>query len=68
MPADPRLDENGVRKDWPTRQVIFHREGFWYPINVYEDDDWNALGEHAALNPGTLKITDPDGNILWRPQ
>ena len=57
------------RTDAPDRLVIFHREGTFYPILVYRDNDWNVLAEHAALNPGTLKITDAaTGEILWRPQ
>lgn len=57
------------RTDMPDRPVIFHRADVFYPILVYADDDWNKLGEHAALNPGTLKITDAiTGEVLWRPQ
>ena len=44
--------------------IFFRKEGF-YPIEVREDED---LSKHAELNPGTLRIEDIDGNILWRPQ
>lgn len=54
-----------VREEEPTRPVIFFREGFFYPLMVYEDED---LSVHAELNPGTLRIEDLDGNVLWRPQ
>jgi hypothetical protein len=57
------------RTDLPTRLVIFHRKGSFYPISVYWDDTREQLQEHAALNPGTLKITDAaTGDILWQPQ
>lgn len=57
------------RTDWPTRTVIFHRERMFYPVLVYQDDGWDQLAEHAALNPGTLKITDAKtGEVLWRQQ
>jgi len=41
---------------------IFVREGFFYMIALPEDDD---LNRHAELNPGTLRIEDIDGNVLW---
>lgn len=45
------------------RIVIFHRAEMFYPITAFERDDWN---EHAALNPGTLKITDAvTREVLW---
>lgn len=54
------------RTDMPTRPVIFHRKEMFYPIMVYADDTRELLGEHAALNPGTLKITDAvTGETLW---
>lgn len=53
------------RTDMPTKPVIFIRAEGFYPIMVYEDDD---MAHHAELNPGTLRIEDVDGNILWRPQ
>lgn len=48
--------------DTLTRTVIFFREGMFYPIMVREKED---LAEHARLNPGTLRIEDVDGNVLW---
>lgn len=43
--------------------LFFRKEGF-YPIEVPKSDD---LARHAALNPGTLKITDMLGEkILWK--
>lgn len=64
LPAEGRA---GVkqRTDQPTKPVIFIRAEGFYPIFVYEDED---LSRHAELNPGTLRIEDLHGNILWRPQ
>lgn len=45
--------------------VIFFREEGWYPMELPEASDW---AEHAALNPGTLRIETLDGDVLWRPQ
>lgn len=54
------------RTDHPTRPVLFHRKDMFYLIHVYHDDTRELLGEHAALNPGTLKITDAiTGETLW---
>lgn len=48
----------------PTRLVIFFRKDCWYPLELPVSDD---LAEHAEWNPGTLRIEDIDGNVLWRP-
>lgn len=45
------------------RTVIFFRKEGFYPIETPVDDD---LAHHAGLNPGTLKIEDTKGNILWQ--
>lgn len=43
--------------------IIFHREEGWYPTEYLLDhEDWQA---EADRNPGTLKITTLDGEILW---
>lgn len=48
-----------------TRLVIFFREGMFYPLELPVTDD---LAKHAECNPGTLRIEDIRGNVLWRPQ
>lgn len=56
------------RTDMPTRPTVFHREDMFYVVDTYEDDDFAKLAEHAALNPGTLKITHAvTGEVLWSP-
>jgi hypothetical protein len=55
------------RTDDPTRPVVFRRSDMFYVVNVYEDDDFTKIAEHAALNPGTLAIEDAaTGEVLWR--
>jgi hypothetical protein len=56
------------RTDPPTRPTVFFREGGFYVVNTYEDEGFEQLAEHAALNPGTIRIEDMHGNVLWRPQ
>lgn len=56
------------RTDMPTRPTVFFREDTFYVINTYEDEGFEQLAEHAALNPGTIRIEDIHGNVLWRPQ
>lgn len=57
------------RTDLPSRPVLFHRSDAFYMINIYPDDTPEQIGDHAGLNPGTLKVTDAlTGEILWRLQ
>lgn len=49
----------------PTRMVLFHREGMFYPLELPISDD---LAAHAHANPGTLKITNISGDVLWSPK
>ncbi len=41
---------------------MFVRDGFFYVINLPACDD---LSSHAELNPGTVRIEDVNGNVLW---
>lgn len=56
------------RTDQPTRPTVFIRKDTFYVINTYEDEGFAELAAHAVLNPGTIRIEDMDGNVLWRPQ
>lgn len=55
------------RTDMPTRPTVFVRDTHFYVINTYEDDGFAELAEHARLNPGTTRIEDTKGNVLWSP-
>lgn len=56
------------RTDLPTRPTTFIRKDTFYVIDTYEDEGWDELSEHARLNPGTLRIEDMHGNVLWSQQ
>ncbi|HET9512201.1 MAG TPA: hypothetical protein VFO80_13720 [Sphingomonas sp.] len=46
--------------EWEPR--VFVRDGSFYVISLAADDDLNL---HAELNPGTLRIEDAAGTVLW---
>ena len=48
----------------PVVTVIFFRAEGWYPMEVPIDAD---LAAHARCNPGTIRIEDLGGRILWPP-
>ena len=50
------------RHEWVPR--VFRRADSFYIIDLPEDDD---VAEHAALNPGTVRVEDVLGNQLWPP-
>lgn len=43
---------------------LFFREGHFYPVDIPRDQ----VLANVELNPGTLKVEDIQGNIVWRPQ
>jgi hypothetical protein len=43
--------------------IFFRKEG-WYPIEIPPEQ----LIANVEHNPGTLRVEDLDGNIVWRPQ
>lgn len=49
------------------RTVLFFREGFFYPIQLMGTKSVAIeCADHAALNPGTLRIEDAlTGEIYW---
>lgn len=48
------------QSEWVPR--IFVREDIFYVIQLPADDDLNA---HAGANPGTVRIEDEWGQVLW---
>jgi hypothetical protein len=48
------------QSEWVPRTFV--RDGLSYTINLPADDDLNL---HAELNPGTVRIEDAHGNVLW---
>lgn len=42
---------------------LFVREGgFFYPIELNDDNDAKA---NAECNPGTMRVEDMEGRIVW---
>jgi hypothetical protein len=49
--------------------MIFVRATHFYPIQgVLGVDLKKQAADHAELNPGTVRVEDLEGNVLWRPQ
>lgn len=51
--------------------AIFFREDGFYPVEFMDPAKCGKsmpeqAGEHAELNPGTLRIEDVEGNVLWQ--
>lgn len=40
---------------------IFFREDGWYPIEI----DPDTLQQNIELNPGTIRVEDINGNVVW---
>lgn len=46
--------------------VIFFREDIFYPITLSGVVPVaKECADHAAINPGTLRIEDMSGNVIW---
>jgi hypothetical protein len=43
---------------------LFFREGFFYPVEIPPEQ----LLANIELNPGTLKVEDLSGKIVWQLQ
>lgn len=41
---------------------VFFREGMFYPIELADDDDARV---NAECNPGTLRVEDAFGRVVW---
>ncbi|KQM37960.1 hypothetical protein [Sphingomonas sp. Leaf10] len=47
--------------------AIFFREGMFYPVKFMgSKSPADEAADHAALNPGTMRIEDTSGNVLWK--
>ena len=48
---------------------LFHRlvEGnpYFYPVTLPANTTHQNILDHVACNPGTLKVTTPDGTVIW---
>lgn len=55
------------------RIAIFFREGIFYPLELLDPRKCGKTleqqaADNAACNPGTLRVEDINGKVLWRPQ
>ena len=45
------------------QSVLFIRDDGWaYTVKGREDEPWP---DHARLNPGTIRIEDMSGKVIW---
>ena len=44
------------------KTYIFFRDETFYPIELYDDDDAIV---NALCNPGTTKVEDTKGKVIW---
>lgn len=44
---------------------IFFRDKMFYPLTLKDDED---ARRNAEFNPGTTRVEDIDGNVIWRQQ
>ena len=54
-------NENAKIGSWPI--YIFIRKDMFYQIHLRDDADAIA---NAEINPGTLRVEDIDGRVVWR--
>ena len=49
----------------PDKPYIFFRAEGWYPVMLWGDED---VIPNVELNPGTLRVEDAAGRVVWRAQ
>lgn len=42
---------------------IFFRDDMWYPVECKDDAE---VLVHVELNPGTTRVEDMNGRVVWR--
>lgn len=47
-----------------TEPFVFFRDGHFYVVEIPPDQ----VLANVELNPGTIRVEDIEGNIVWRPQ
>jgi hypothetical protein len=56
---------SALKPDKRPPYIFFRKEG-WYPVEGIKDDA--EVIRHVELNPGTLRVEDINGRVVWRPQ
>jgi hypothetical protein len=61
------MDDRTRELGGPDEVMIFVRGGGFYLIQGVQGVPLaRQAADHAALNPGTLRVEDVRGNVLWR--
>ena len=56
--------EIGMPVDQPDlKPYIFFRKEGWYPVGCKGDAEVIA---HVELNPGTIRVEDVNGRVVWK--
>jgi hypothetical protein len=65
----PEMAGDKVSEIDPDTVMIFVREEGFYPIHAVKNIDLaTQAADHARVNPGTLRVEDIEGNVLWPKQ
>lgn len=66
---DPRA--NRIWKEDRVTTLVFFRKDMFYPLDMpaIPDKTIEELArDNAECNPGTIRVEDASGNVLWRVQ
>lgn len=58
----PEYKQDKLQKMKRDKVYMFHRADMWYPIELHDDAD--AI-KNAECNPGTTKVENWKGEIVW---
>jgi hypothetical protein len=59
MPSDQNQTTRAV-------MIFFRAGGMFYPVQANPSEPLAVqAAKHAGLNPGTVRIEDAHGNVLW---
>lgn len=53
-----------TRTELKTEPFVFFRDKMFYVVEIPREH----LLANVELNPGTTKVEDVSGNVVWRPQ
>lgn len=59
-PPIPRFAARAKRRG--VNLYIFFRKEGWYPVEAKDDAD---VLRHVPLNPGTLRVENVEGRVIW---
>lgn len=53
-----------AKSDEPLEPFVFFRDGVFYIVEIPR----SQVMANVECNPGTLRVEDIAGNVVWRPQ